>query len=43
MRNRTAADLGLSDADLEESNLKHGINGQLFCQLKGLKMKQGEK
>lgn len=32
---------GDESADEEESNLKHGINGRLFCSLEGLDMTQG--
>ncbi len=38
-----AAQLGVTDAGLVESFLKHGINGYLFCNAPGMVMTQGER
>ncbi|KAL4429029.1 hypothetical protein ABPG77_006068 [Micractinium sp. CCAP 211/92] len=43
LANRTAAQLGVTDAGLVESFLKHGINGYLFCNAPGMVMTQGER
>ncbi|KAI3431459.1 hypothetical protein D9Q98_004511 [Chlorella vulgaris] len=40
--NRTALSLGVTDDGLVEGNLKHGINGYLYCNAPGLMMTQGE-
>lgn len=40
---RTALEMGVSDAGLMESNLKHAINGYIFCNNGGMVMKQGER
>ena len=40
---RDAASLGVSETELEESLLKHAINGYVFCNGPGLNMTQGEK
>lgn len=34
---------GLSEDDFNTANLKHAINGRLFCNLEGLNMTTGEK
>lgn len=41
--NRTALQMGVTDAGLAESNLKHAINGFLFCNAGDITMKQGER
>jgi hypothetical protein len=35
--------MGLTDGGLEEANLKHGINGYLYCNAPGMQMSQGER
>lgn len=35
--------LGLSQDDWEESNLKHGINGYLYCNMPGLTAEEGDR
>ncbi len=34
---------GLEEEDFNTANLKHAINGRLFCNLEGLTMKSGQK
>lgn len=34
---------GLEKEDFNTANLKHAINGRLFCNLEGLTMKSGQK
>lgn len=43
LANRTAAQLGVTDAGLAESFLKHAINGYIFCNAPGMVMTQGER
>lgn len=38
-----AAQLGVTDAGLAESFLKHAINGYIFCNAPGMVMTQGER
>lgn len=43
LANRTALEMGVTDAGLAEANLKHAINGFLFCNAGDMVMKQGER
>ena len=43
LANRTALEMGVTEAGLAESNLKHAINGFLFCNAGDMVMKQGER
>lgn len=43
LANRTALEMGVTDAGLAEGNLKHAINGFLFCNAGDMVMKQGER
>jgi hephaestin len=40
---RTAAQLGVTEDGFAEANLKHAINGFVYCNTPGLEMMQGER
>lgn len=40
---RTAADLGVTEDGFAEANLKHAVNGFIYCNTPGLEMTQGER
>ncbi|PSC72045.1 multicopper ferroxidase [Micractinium conductrix] len=43
LANRTAVEMGVTDAGLAESHLKHAINGYVFCNTPGMVMNQTER
>ncbi|EFN54070.1 hypothetical protein CHLNCDRAFT_58397 [Chlorella variabilis] len=42
LANRTAAQMGVTEAGLAEGNLMHAINGYVFCNTPGMEMTQGQ-